>query len=140
MIKVGTSIVIIALVLWGGYALWEKWQSYDTKQVEQQKQEEKVTSLNPDTLPGMPPAFIESYKKAEEASKKGDITALRNWLKIYGQRVDDPRRAWIELDYMVLISKSDPQEAKKIFADIKGRIPEDSPIMPRVKLLEKTYQ
>jgi len=41
---------------------------------------------------------------------------------------------------MVLIARMDPVEAKKIFADIKDRIPTNSPIYPRIRQLEKTYE
>jgi hypothetical protein len=54
--------------------------------------------------------------------------------------VKDPRLAWIELDYVVMLSPSDPVEAKKLFAQIKKRTPADSPIMPRIRSLEKTYE
>jgi hypothetical protein len=136
MIKTAISIVIIGLVLWGGYAVWQKWDTYSTNKDQEQKQAEQAV-VNGDSLPGMPPALADSFKKA---TAKGDATTLRNWLKLYGQQVDDPRRAWIELDYMVMISTTDPQEAKKIFADVKGRSPDDSPIQPRLKMLAKTYE
>ena len=139
MIKTAISIAIIALVLWGGYAIWQKWDTYNTDKDQEQKQSEQA-AVNPDSLPGMPQDLVEIYKKAAAGSDKGDPRSLGNFLKLYHDRVDDPRRAWIELDYMVMISTSDPQEAKKIFADVKGRTPDDSPIQPRLKQLAKTYE
>jgi len=61
-------------------------------------------------------------------------------LKSVGARVDDPRKAWIELDYVVGIAKDDPQKRKRIFADVKGRTPTTSPVYARIKTLEKTYE
>jgi hypothetical protein len=139
MIKTAISIVIIAVVLWGGYAIWQKFETYSTNKDQEQKQAQQA-EINPDSLSGLPQELTQIYQKAAAAAEKGDPKPLGAFLKSYHDRIDDPRRAWIELDYMVDISKSDPQEAKKIFADVKGRTSDDSPIMPRIKQLEKTYE
>ena len=47
---------------------------------------------------------------------------MRNWLKTYGQSVEDPRKAWIELDYCVAVAREDPAEARRVFAAVKERI------------------
>ena len=52
----------------------------------------------------------------------------------------DPRLAWIELDYVVLISSTDPVQAKKIYRQVKQRTPADSPIYLRLRAMEKTYE
>jgi hypothetical protein len=139
MIKTAISIAIIALVLWGGYTVWQKYETYNTNKDQEQKQSD-LAAIDPNSLPGMPQDLMEIYKKAAAGSDKGDPRPLGNFLKQYHDRVDDPRRAWIEMDYMLLISKSDVQEAKRIFADVKGRTSEDSPIRSRIKQLEKTYE
>jgi hypothetical protein len=54
--------------------------------------------------------------------------------------VSDPRLAAIELDYIVLIGSTNPQEARRLFTAVKQRTPPNSPIYERVKRLEKTYQ
>jgi hypothetical protein len=82
----------------------------------------------------------DDLRKSYDIAKGNGPVALGKWLKSVGDRVDDPRRAWIELDYVVGIAQEDPQEAKRVFAEVKGRIPETSPVYPRVKALEKTYQ
>jgi hypothetical protein len=65
---------------------------------------------------------------------------LRNWLKAYDRQIKDPRKAWIELDYCVLVAREDPAEARRVFASVKDRMPASSPVWPRIKQLEKTYQ
>jgi hypothetical protein len=65
---------------------------------------------------------------------------LKNWLKTYGQSVEDPRKAWIELDYCVAIARQDPAEAKRVFAQVKERISPSSLVWPRMKQLEKAYE
>ena len=66
-------------------------------------------------------------------------SGLKNWLKAYGHLVKDPRKAWIELDYCLMITRSDPAEAKRIFAEVKQRTPPSSPVWPRINEMEKTY-
>ena len=75
-----------------------------------------------------------------QAAQKQGASALRGWLKSYAKIVQDPRKAWIELDYCVLIAREDPAEAKRIFAGVKERTPATSPVFPRIKQLEKTYE
>jgi len=75
-----------------------------------------------------------------QAAKKQGASGLRTWLKSYGQMVQDPRKAWIELDYCVMVSREDLPEARRVFAEVKARTSPASPVWPRVKDLEKTYE
>jgi hypothetical protein len=54
--------------------------------------------------------------------------------------IQDPRKAWIELDYVVQLSSKDPKEAKEIFSQVKARTPPQSPVYPRIQKLAQTYQ
>ena len=62
---------------------------------------------------------------------------MKNWLKTHSQSVEDPRKAWIELDYCVAVAREDPAEARRVFATVKERTPPSSPVWPRIKQLEK---
>jgi len=75
-----------------------------------------------------------------QAAQKQGAAGLKNWFKLYRPYVSDPRLAALELDYIVLISSSNPQEARQLFAAVKQRTPTNSPVFPRIKQLEKTYQ
>ena len=75
-----------------------------------------------------------------QAAQRQGAAGLKNWLKLYRPYLNDPRLAAIELDYIVLISSSNPQEARQIFAAVKQRTPTNSPVYPRLRQLEKTYQ
>jgi hypothetical protein len=130
------GILIIVLVIWGGYELFQVWSNYDTDKDLKTKAEEEARNFSPQSLPGMPYQLEESYAKAQS----GGAVGIRNWLKAYGAKVQDPRLAWIELDYVVQVAQKDPDEAKKVFADVKARISPDSKIYPRIKQLEKTYE
>jgi hypothetical protein len=67
-------------------------------------------------------------------------TGVRGFLRAYGQSIQDPRRACIELDYVVLLSHEDVGEAKRVFAEVKARVPQDSPVYERIKDMQKTYE
>jgi hypothetical protein len=129
------GILVIVLVIWGGYELFCLWDKYDTEK--DIKEEEKAHNhISGQSLGGMPYQLEQSYTAAE----KNGATGIKNWLKAYGAKIEDPRKAWIELDYVVAVSSQDPVEAKKVFAEVKDRINTNSPIYPRIKDLSKTYQ
>jgi hypothetical protein len=86
-------------------------------------------------LPGLP----ESMEAALQAAEKRGAEGLRNFLRTYGPYVRDPRLASIELDYVVLVSRVDPAEARRVFKSVQERTPTFSPIYERVKRLEKNY-
>jgi hypothetical protein len=136
MIKTISGIVIVAVVIFVAWLVFKEWNKFDTGNDIKEQEAAAALVVNPQTLPGMPNGLEQSYGMAEKAG----ATGIRNWLKLYGDSVQDPRRAWIELDYTVLIARTDPVEAKKIFADIKERIPTNSPVYPRVRQLQKTYE
>ena len=102
----------------------------------QDRKQAAVAAVAGESLQGLPYGLEQSLRAAQGQGAAG----LRNWLKAYGQSVQDPRKAWIELDYCVLIAREDPAEAKRVFAGVKERTPATSPIFPRIKQLEKTYQ
>jgi hypothetical protein len=92
--------------------------------------------LRGEDLPGLPPSLEPSL----QAAQNGGAKALGKWLKQYRPYVQDPRLAWIELDYVVLVSLQDAKEARRIFQSVKDRTPPDSPVYERVKRLERTYR
>jgi hypothetical protein len=135
MIKTISIIVGVILVSFVGWELWLQWDRYDKEQDVKDKETEAAAKIVPEGLPGMPQGLEETYAIA----KKRGAVGVRDWLRAYGQRVDDPRRAWIELDYVVLIAGTDPAEAKKVFAEVKNRTPAKSQVAGRIKELAKTY-
>lgn len=134
--KLVIAAVVIIAVLGGAYKIWEYWDKVSHDQDIAEQEAAAKLNINPDQLRGMPEDLRQSY----DIVKGNGPVALGKWLKSVGDRVDDPRRAWIELDYVVGIAQENPQEAKRVFAQVKGRIPETSPVYPRMKKLEKTYE
>ena len=129
------AVLIIVAVLYGGWQLFLYWEKVKNEEETKQKQDAAAMVMG-DQLPGMPYQLEPSL----QAARKQGAAGLRTWLKTYGQSVEDPRKAWIELDYCVAVAREDPAEAKRVFASVKERIGPASPVWPRMKQLEKTYE
>lgn len=129
------TILIIVAVAYCGYRLFFYWEAVKEGRENQQKQAADRVAQG-DSLPGMPDQLHESFRQARQQGN----AAVRNWLKSYGAAVQDPRKAWIELDFCVAIVRDEPAEARRIFASVKQRTPPSSPVWPRVKELEKSYE
>jgi len=135
MTKALITIAIIAVVVLGAWQLFDYWEKVQDDKLAAQKQAAAAV-VNPDSLPGLPDSWRTSLNNAEQQG----ATALGNWLKTYGAKVQDPRKAWIELDYVLMITRDNPQEAKRIFAEVKDRTSPSSPVWPRIHELEKSYE
>ena len=127
------SILIIVLVIWAGRSAYNYWEQVRDEKAITEKQ---AVAPSPQQLEGLPAQLETSLQAAEQAGAAG----LRSWLDTYGRLVRDPRRAWVELDYCVMLARDNPAEAKRFFAAIKERTPASSPVYPRIKQLERTYE
>ena len=135
MIKTLIIILVVVAVGFGGWQLFEYWDKIQNEKATEEKQA-AASVVNGDTLPGLPLGWDTSLSAAE----KGGASALGNWLKTYGAGVQDPRKAWIQLDYVVMITRDNPQEAKRLFAEVKDRTQPNSPVWPRIQSMQKTYE
>jgi hypothetical protein len=127
--------VIIVLVLLGGWGFYKYWDHYVENQ-NKAEQEAAKRNIQPEQLPGMPYDLQASL----DAAQKQGAAGLRNWLATHDRVLQDPRKAWIQLDYCVLLSSENPNEAKRVFAAVKQRTPTSSPVWPRIRELEKSYE
>ena len=135
--KIVIALIIFLVVGFLGYALWDHWREVN----EQKRAIQEAASgadIDPKKLPGLP----QQLEFKLEAAQRGGLAQFKAFIDGIKQLKDvkDPRLAWIELDYLVMLSHSNPVEAKKLFWEIKKRTPENSPIYPRIKMLEKTYE
>ena len=129
------TILIVIVVIFIGYHLFQYWTQ--VKNEDDNPQKPGATQIvNGNQLQGMPYELQQSY---ETAQRRG-VDGLREWLKAYGSKVQDPRKAWIQLDYCLLISREDISEAKRVFAEVKQRTSKSSPVWPRIKEMDKTYE
>lgn len=129
------AALAIALVIFGGWGLYRYWETFENDKQAEVKAA-AARAVNPEQLPGMP---YELQASLDAAEKQGPA-ALQNWLRSYSRMLQDPRKAWIELDYCVMISRNDPGEAKRIFESVKERTTPESPVWPRIQDLQKTYE
>ena len=133
--KVVIAIVVVALLGFVGYKVWEYWTQTEG---DKPAAGSTATQVQPESLPGLPNQ-LES--RLQEAKSRGPDT-FKEFIDSIKKSplVKDPRLAWIELDYVVMIASRDPAEAKRLFAKIKERTPPGSPVYPRIKSLEKTFE
>jgi len=133
--KIALSILIIFGVCFGGWKIWDYWAK--VREQENVVQEEPV-ELNPTSIPGLPYALEQKLTEAKQRGPKTFKQFIDAWKS--SPEVKDPRLAWIELDYVTMIASSDPIEAKRIYLDVKQRIPTNSVIYPRIRSLAKAYE
>jgi hypothetical protein len=133
------KVVFSLLIVWGVFYLGKLLLSeYDSvrKQPSRSQYGEQAGPVQPSVLPGLPA----SLEHTLEAARLQGAAGLRTWLKGYGPYARDPRLADIELDYVVLVSRDNPMEARRIFQQVQKRTLPSSPVYERVKRLEKNYQ
>jgi len=130
---IGAFFVILALVAGWKMAAYYKQVAEETRS---QKKIEEGADIKPEQLDGLPYQFQQSLTAAEQ----NGATGLGDWLKTFGAQVKDPRKAWIELDYCLSLMRVDPQAAKKVFQSVKERTSTNSPVYPRVRQLERTFE
>lgn len=122
-----TLVLIVGLYLFGKSIMTQ----YKAKQAkENPEQPAAVTQLD-----GVPPHLEVSLQNATAAG----APALKTWLNHNRKFCRDPRLAQIELDYVVLVSRMNPAEAKQVFQSVKRRTPKTSPLYERVQKLNATY-
>ena len=133
------ALLLIIGAIWGGKQLYNYWETVKAKKETEDRggaPPPATTAAAAAVLPGLPANLDASL----QAAQKQGVAGLKNWLNLYRFYVSDPRLAAIELDYIVLISSTNPQEARRLFAAVKQRTPTNSPVYPRIKQLERTYQ
>jgi hypothetical protein len=132
--KIAIGILILAVLGFGGFKLWEYWDA-----TEQNKTKPDPTAnVQPQTLQGLPQPLEQPLQEAQAKGPEAFREFIDNIKK--SPLVKDPRLAWIELDYVVMVAGKDPAEARKVFRKVKERTPTDSPVYARVKSLEKTFE
>ncbi len=126
---------IIVVILYGGWHLFVYWDKVKSEK-ESVRKEAAAAVVTGESLPGLPPGLEQGL----QAAKRQGAVGLKNWLKTFGATVQDPRKAWIELDYCVMAAREDPAEARRVFAAVRERTGPASPVWQRVKELAPTYE
>ena len=130
---IGAFIIVLFIV--AGWKLVGYYKQVE-KENREQKKVEQGADIKPEQLEGMPYQLDQSL----QAATKNGAAGLRDWLKLYGPQIKDPRKAWIEMDYCVIVMREDPLAAKRVFQEVRERVPTNSPVYPRVRQLERTFE
>ena len=127
------GILLLAAAVFAGFKFYE----YIQRSIaENEKRPDAETQWAPGKIPGLPARLEDSLTEAKQQGPDG----LRRWLARYRLEVQDPRLTEIDLDYVVLIGRSDPKEARRILNAIGQRIPPDSPVYERYEQLNRVYR
>jgi len=134
--KILISILIVIGVIFTIYKGYDYWERVNDEKALNEKAR-KGEDVDIGDLNGMPWQIEPKYREAVQKGTPG----LKAFLEAYGKSPSfkDPRKAWIELDYLVMVSGSDPVEAKRMYAEVKARISTNSIIYPRIRSLGKTF-
>src|ERR1700761_693985 len=98
-------VIIVGLAL-GAWQLNNYWGNFKTTPTAAPQTQAQVPD---DQLPGMPASLQPSLDAARQRGAPG----LKDFLTTYGNSISDPRRAAIELDYVVLVAPSSATEARR---------------------------
>ena len=131
------GLLLIVGLLWVGHKILNYYKTIEAKAAHTPAEQAAVpNAANPASLPGMPSELEAPLQVVMQEGHK----SLRRWLDYYRPRLADPRLAWIELDYVTLVSAVDPETARQAFQAVKARTPTNSPVYPRIRQLQKTYE
>jgi hypothetical protein len=128
-------IIVVGLSL-GVYQFYQYYGKFQDKPPATASTAPAHVEVNGDQLPGLPPNLQGPLQDAQDHG----AAALKVFLKQHGREIQDPRRAWIELDYVVLAGATDLADARLVFGKVKARLTSDSPVYPRLQELQKTYE
>lgn len=132
--KIAIGILILALVGFGGFKLWEYWDKTEQNKV----MTDPTANVQPQSLEGLPSALEQPLQEAQAKGPEAFRDFIDNIKK--SPLVKDPRLAWIELDYVVMVARRDPAEAKRVFRKVKERVEPGSPVYQRVQSLQPTFE
>ncbi len=127
-----TVVMVVALV-WLGW----KFSHFAKKEIGTTPvRQDAGQAPAPGKLAGMAASLEESY----EAAKREGAQGVGRWLAQHQAEIQDPRLTDIELDYVLLVGRSNVAEARRVLAEIRQRITPASPVYKRFEQLSKTYE
>lgn len=127
------TILLVAGLIWAG-VYFKKF--VDQKVKEGRPASEAVLETAPGKVRGMAPQLEASLEEA----KRGGPDGLRDWLRVHRAEVEDPRLADIDMDYIVLVGRTNPDEARRVLTALSRRMTPQSPVYKRFQQLEKVYK
>lgn len=130
------SLLLVVLAIFLGYRLYVYWEKVDSDQDVREQQAAAGRIVRGDQLPGLPWQLEQSLQTAQQQG----ADALGRWLNANAGQVEDPRLAWIQLDYCEILARQRPNDARQLYATVRDRVATNSPVYPRVLRLERTFR
>ena len=132
MLKQILTVIFIAIAVYVGI----KFSAYFQKRLQEAEQKTEGPPLYaPGKLPGLPAELEPAY---EEAKAHG-LDGLREFLRQHRPEIEDPRLADIQMDYVVLVGRDNPAEARRVLDDIRQRLGPTSSAYKRFQQLQQVY-
>ncbi len=129
--------LLVATVGFGVYRISLIYRSIPSDAQSREHARETATPVVGDEpLPGLSPPLEASLANATQAGPQ----ALRQWLNQNGAWVPEPRLSAIQLDYAQMLVRTNPAEARRVYAAVKARTPANSPLASRLKQLSRTFE
>jgi len=136
-VKFVLLFLLVATVAFGVYRISLIYRSIPTDEQARGNARENATPMVVDeSLPSLSPPLEASLASATQAGPQ----ALRQWLNQNGAWVPEPRLSAIQLDYAQMLVRSNPAEARRVYAAVKARTPANSPLASRLKQLSRTFE
>jgi hypothetical protein len=127
------TVVLVLALVWLGW----KFSHYAQEKIgTHPNRQDSAEAPAPGKLPGMAASLEPGY----EAAKREGAEGVRKWLAQHQSDIGEPRLTDIELDYVLLVGRSNVAEAKRVLAEIKPRLKPTSPVYRRFEQLNKTYE
>jgi hypothetical protein len=129
-------LIIIALLVWGGYYVVSSLTGkYKAVQKQEVSAKEPAAPVSQD-LPGMPHQLQASL----DAAQGQGPAALKRWIDANRRYLKDPKLGDIELDLAVALMRQNLTQAREIYRNVKARTPANSPLQARLKRLSKSLE
>jgi len=136
-VKFVLLFLLVATVGFGVYRISLIYRSIPTDEQARGNARENATPMVVDeSLPSLSPPLEASLAIATQAGPQ----AIRQWLNQNGAWVPEPRLSAIQLDYAQMLVRSNPAEARRVYAAVKARTPANSPLTLRLKQLSRTFE
>ena len=133
-----SKLLLVLLVVTVGYGVYRISFVYEKADVEERtRARESASAPASETL--LPPLSPQAEASLATATASG-AAGLRAWLEANARFTPEPRLSAIQLDYAQVLIRSNPAEARRIYAAVKSRLGPDSPLAARVSKLSRTFE
>lgn len=129
-------VLLFLLVATVGFGVYRISLIYRSIPSDESTREKAAPVVTDESLPALTPPLEASLAAATQAGPQ----ALRQWLVKHGGWIPEPRLSGIQLDYAQMLVRSNPAEARRLYAAVKARTPPNSPLAPRLKQLSRTFE